>query len=53
MPRHKLGDVIVLLPGILGSVLRRDRKTCGPTAQWSGASTVDARAEAQGAAVGR
>ena len=26
MPKRKMGDVVVLLPGILGSVLARDKK---------------------------
>jgi hypothetical protein len=33
MARHKLGDVVILLPGILGSVLQRDgRDVWAPTA---------------------
>ena len=27
MPRHSMGDVIVLLPGITGSLLKKDGKT--------------------------
>lgn len=39
MPKHPMADVVVLLPGILGSVLERDgREVWAPTpgAVWRG-----------------
>ena len=43
--RQRMGDVVILLPGILGSVLTRDGRCLGSLARRGGAGAVVARSE--------
>ena len=54
MAKQPMGDVVVLLPGILGSVLQRDGKDVwAPSAGADRPGAVDARPQRQVARAGR